>query len=201
ASASAAKSSAVDEIIDRVEARYAGEGFAADFLQESIIKAMDISDFAKGKIFVRRPGMMRWEYEEPDKQVIITDGQKLWIYRPEDNQVLTGLAPAFFRDGKGASFLADIKILRRKFDISLGAADSDLFYELKLVPHTKTLDVTDIRLSISKNTFAITSVVTYNSYGDETRVELLNTKFDQKLDESLFSFEIPEGVEVLQIDE
>ena len=44
-------------------------------------------------------------------------------------------------------------------------------------------------------------VITYNFYGDETRIELLNSKFGVDLDEDLFSFKIPEGIDVLKIDE
>jgi outer membrane lipoprotein carrier protein len=144
---------------------------------------------------------MRWEYERPEKQVIITDGFKLWIYRPADNQLITGSAPAFFSDGKGASFLSDITLVRKKFNISLVESKDDFFYELKLKPLEKTLDVTDIRLSVTKNTFTIIRVVTYNSYGDENRIELLNHRFNVNLEDSLFSFDPPPGTDVLQLDE
>jgi outer membrane lipoprotein carrier protein len=103
----------LEQILDRVEKRYTDKSFKAEFAQESTLKAMDITDFASGKIFVRYPGMMRWEYEKPEKQIIVTDGHKLWIYRPADNQVTTGSAPAFFGDGTGASCLSDIKLIRR----------------------------------------------------------------------------------------
>ena len=162
---------------------------------------MDIVDFASGKIFVRYPGMMRWEYEKPEEQIIITDGHKLWIYRPTDNQVLAGSAPAFFSDGKGASFLSDIKLIRQKFKISLEDSKKDFFYELKLQPLEKKLDVVDIRLSVTKNTFTVIRIRTYNSYGDENRIEFVNHRFNVKLDESLFSFEIPPGADVVQLDE
>jgi outer membrane lipoprotein carrier protein len=191
----------LEKILDGIENRYANSAFSAKFLQESTIKAMEITDFASGMVYVRHPGMMRWEYDKPDKQVIITDGFKLWIYRPEDNQVMTGSAPNFFRDGKGASFLSDIKLIREKFNISLLKSESNFFYELKLMPIEKTLDISDIRLSVSKNTFNIVRVVTYNFYGDETRIEFLNPKFNVQLDDSLFSFKIPKGVDVLTINE
>ncbi len=191
----------LEQILDRIEKHYTGKSFQAEFIQESTIKAMDITDFASGKIFVRYPGMMRWEYENPEKQVIITDGQKLWIYKPADNQVMTGSAPAFFSDGKGASFLSDIKLIRQKFKIIRENSKDDFFYELKLQPLEKTLDVTDIRLSVTKNTFTVIRIITYNSYGDENRIEFTNHQFDVKLDESLFSFEIPPGADVVQLDE
>lgn len=191
----------LEQILDRMEAQYTDKSFKAEFSQESTLKAMGITDFAAGKVYVRYPGMMRWEYEKPEKQVIITDAKKLWIYRPADNQVMTGSAPAFFSDGKGASFLSDIKLIRQKFKISLEQSKDIFFYELKLQPSEKTLDVTDIRLSVTKNTFTVIRIVTYNSYGDENRIELINHQFSVKLDNQLFSFDIPPGTDVLQIDE
>ena len=192
---------ALDRILEGMEQKYANSSFSAKFLQQSTIKAMELTDSATGKVYVMHPGKMRWEYEQPDKQIIITDGYKLWIYRPEDNQVMTGAAPEFFRDGKGASFLSDIKLLREKFEIVLLESEKSLFHELKLTPREKTMDVASIRLSVSMSTFTVMRVATYNSYGDETRIELLNSEFGKALDEDLFSFKIPQGVDVLKIDE
>ncbi len=191
----------LEQILDRMEKHYAGSSFKAEFVQESTVKAMEITDFASGKIFVRHPGKMRWEYEKPEKQVIITDGLKLWIYRPGDNQVMTGSAPAFFSDGKGASFLSDIRLVRKKFNIALVESKDDFFYELDLKPLEKTLDVTNIHLSVTKNTFTVIRVITYNSYGDRNLIEFLNHEFNADLKDELFSFEAPEGADVLQMDE
>jgi outer membrane lipoprotein carrier protein len=194
----------VNQILDRVENKYTNSKFSADFIQKSTIKAMNIADTATGKVYIKYPGMMRWEYEKPDRQVIITDGDKLWVFRPEDNQVMTGKAPTFFRDGKGASFLSDVRLIRQKFDISLEPgqpAESDLFYHLKLIPREKTLDISEIRLMVSKKTFSVLQVMTLNFYGDETRIDLTNFAFGVDMDDSLFSFTIPQGVDVLQIDE
>ena len=201
-SAQAAESElTLEQILDRLEKHYTGNNFKAEFIQESTVKAMAITDFASGKIFVRYPGKMRWEYEKPERQIIITDGFKLWIYRPADNQVMTGSAPVFFSDGKGASFLSDITLVRKKFNISLAESKDDFFYELKLQPLEKTLDVTDIRLSVTKKTFTVIRVVTYNSYGDKNHIEFLNHEFNTELKDSLFSFEAPQGADVLQMDE
>ena len=194
----------VHQILEQVETKYANSKFSADFIQKSTIKAMDITDMANGRVYIQYPGMMRWEYEKPDQQIIITDADKLWIYRPADNQVMTGKAPTFFRDGKGASFLSDIRLIRKKFHISLEqgpAEERDLFYHLKLIPREKTLDISEIRLLVSKKSFHVLQVTTLNFYGDETRIDLLNFAFGGDLDDSLFRFEIPKGVDVIQIDE
>lgn len=200
--ATASSDLSVDQILDRIENRYTDSRFSADFIQKSTLKAMDITDQASGKVYIKYPGMMRWEYEKPDRQIIITDADKLWIYRPDDNQVMTGRAPAFFRDGKGASFLSDIRLVRQKFDIAVEQGDhSDPFYHLKLSPREETMDIADIRLTVSRQTFNVLQVMTVNHYGDETRIDLLNFAFGVDLEDSLFSFKIPEGADVLQLDE
>ena len=191
----------LDKIMDRVEKKYAVAGFSAGFVQESTLKAMDITDSASGKIMVKRPGKMRWEYEEPDVQMIITDGKDLWVYRPEDNQVMIGKFPSFFGDGKGASFLSDIKLIREKFDITMENTDRNNYYILKLLPVKKTYDLSYINLSISKKTFYVEEIVTYNLYGDETRIKLINIKLLQNLEDSMFIFNIPYGTEVLELGE
>ena len=191
----------LEKLIEKIERRYDVPGFTADFHQVSTIKAMDISDEADGKIYVRKPEMMRWEYEKPDPQVIITNSEKLWIYRPLDNQVIIGRAPAFLAGGKGAGFLADIKVLRRQFEISNVSSPGEPYHTLKLVPLDKSADVADILLLVAKETYAVHQVVTYNAYGDETRITLLNASTDKVPEKSLFTFTIPEGADVVNMDE
>jgi len=191
----------VDQILDRVEKRYTNSKFSADFIQKSTLKAMDITDLASGKVYIKYPGKMRWEYEKPNRQIFITDGESLWVYRPEDNQVQTGKAPEFFKGGKGASFLSDIRVIRQKFDISLeqgSPPESDLFHHLKLIPREKTLDITEVHLTVSKQTYNVLQVMTLDFYGNENRIDLINSVFGVDLEDSLFSFKIPKGADVLQ---
>ena len=191
----------LDYILKELEKRYTGSQFSADFLQESTIKAMEITDFASGRVYVRYPGMMRWEYEKPERQAIITDGNKLWIYRPMDNQVMTGNAPVFFRDGKGASFLSDIRLVRQKFTITAHPPENEYLYELRLVPREKTLNISQIRLYVVPRAFTIARIVTLDDYGDDTRIDIVNTQFNVELDPALFKFDIPKGADVQKIDE
>ena len=190
----------LEEIVAGLEKKYSVADFSADFFQKSTIKAMDITDTAFGKIFVKQPDMMRWEYENPEKQTIISDGTTLWVYRPEDNQVMTGKSPSFFGGGKGAGFLADMSSLKKQFIITLEKTDK-MFYVLKLLPKEKTSDMASIFLWLSKSSFSVLRINTYNSYNDETIISLSNIKFNQELPDSMFKFFMPEGVDILSIDE
>ena len=83
-----ASSISKEKILEKLEVRYNTADFSADFFQESTLKALDITDTASGKVWFKHPGMMRWEYKTPENYAIISDGKNLWIYRPEDNQVV-----------------------------------------------------------------------------------------------------------------
>lgn len=188
-----------DQIMVNLEKKYSVPGFVAKFIQMSTLKAMEISDVAEGRILVKRPGMMRWEYEKPDKQTVVTDGESIWIYRPDDNQVMVGKAPEFFGAGKGASFLSDISIIRHNFSVTI-KNDSDKYFVLKLIPNEKRVDLSYVNLYIFKSTFEIAKIVIYNLYDDETEIKLIDSKFVDNPD-SVFSFKIPKGVEVLKMGE
>lgn len=190
-----------ENILEGIEKRYAGKAFKASFFQESILKTMQITDTAEGYLIVRPPGRMRWEYTIPDPQSIVTDGETMWIHRPSDKQVMVGRAPEFFGGGKGAGFLSDIGRLRKSFRIESQPAENERYYRLKLVPFKSAPELTDIVISVNKNTFLIDQVVTHNAYGDETRIVLNDYQFGIQAEEGLFNFKIPEGVDVIQMEQ
>jgi outer membrane lipoprotein carrier protein len=68
------------------------------------------------------------------------------------------------------------------------------------VPIERTIELAEIFLSVSRSTFKVNKIVTYNSYGDENRIDLINFRFDVLPAEDLFTFSIPEGVDVLELE-
>lgn len=188
-----------DEIMDRVEARYDVKGIYARFKQTTTLKALDVTDSAEGRIFIRQPGRMRWEYDSPEKQSIITNGDDLWIYRPEDNQVMTGKAAAFFGEGMGGIFLSNITTVRKNFGVELTGAAAAGDYELKLTPTKKLDGIETVFITVSSKTFNLVRVVTVNAYGDETSLTFEDSTFDRELDDGLFEFSPPAGTEELAL--
>ncbi len=191
----------LETILDRIESRYSGSGFSADFQQESTLAAMDITDTASGNLFVKPPDRMRWEYEQPERQVILTDGKLLWIWRPEDNQVMIGDAPAYLGAGKGASFLSDIREIRNSFEVGLEPEEEpSTHYRLRLVPKEKAYDIDAVYLFVSKAAFIVDRVVTHNDYGDITRITLTDYTFDEPLSEEIFDLDVPPGTDMIEMD-
>ena len=199
--AAAGDDATLSKILDGLENRYAGPGFSAKFFQESMLKAMQISDTAEGNLTVKRPGKMRWEYTIPDVQTVVSDGRTMWVYRPADNQVMVGKAPAFFSGGKGAGFLSDIRQVRNSFSIEVLKAENDAYYRLRLTPRKASPDLADVILSVKKTDFQVDQVITHNAYGDETQITLSDYRFSINPKDALFTFKPPEGVDVVQVDQ
>lgn len=188
----------VDALLDRIEARYSGKAFTAGFIQVTTDKAMDISDDAEGTLHVKYPGKMRWVYEYPERHFFITDGATVWIYKPDDHQVILGTATEILGDSKGATFLSDIGLIRERFTVSEEPSTSADRYRLKLVPKQKNIDISAVYLSVMRNTHDVVEVMTTNAYDNETRIVFKDFQFREHLPEDLFKLDIPEGADVLE---
>lgn len=187
-------------IVDALNDRYAGKNFSADFHQESTLSALEISDTAGGKAWFKHPGRMRWEYRFPDRHIIVTDGETLWIHRPEENQVVKGDAVKYFGDGKGAGFLSNFSLISEAFDVRL-ADETQTHWRLELIPKERHYELSAIYLEVNKKATEIEQVVTENAYGDTTTIFFDNLRFSADMDASLFEFEIPPGTDVIYMDE
>ena len=188
-----------DELLTRIENRYADADFTAEFEQISRLKALDMNEKASGKAFFSHPGKMKWSYTAPTQHRIITDGTTLWIYRPDQHQVVTGDADQFFKSGAGGAFLSDISLVREKYDIEIKENQKDRFL-LRFTPKVSRPEITSITIEVTKKTFTIKKVVTANAYGDTTELVFSDIQFEN-LDNGMFEFEIPDNVDVIRMDE
>lgn len=188
----------VDQVLSGVENRYASSAFSARFTIESTLTAMQVTDTATGRLLVKYPGKMRWEYEQPDPMLFVTDGETLWMYQPQERQVTVGQAAEVLGGSQGASFLSDVRLLRKQFRIELDPNGSQELARLKLTPREEAFDIASITMTIVRATHDIIEVVTTNVYGDTTRIVFHDIAFQQSFADELFRFEIPEGTDVLQ---
>lgn len=183
-----------DQILTGLEKRYASSAFSARFDLESTLKAMQVTDTASGRLMVKYPGKMRWEYEAPDSMLLISDGRTLWMYIPQDQQVRVGKAES----NQGLNFLSDIRLLREQFTIEIDPDGRSDFARLRLTPREARFDITSITMTIALATYDVIEVVTTNLNDDIARIVFHDIAFQQTFPDALFEFEIPEGTDVLQ---
>lgn len=111
--------------------------YSADFFQESQIASLDRLQRATGRVSVafdyHRPQTVplvkfRWEYDQPTRQEIVSDGKTLWVYLPENNQVIQSDIEMVnqARENDPMTFLTGLGNISRDFTISWASPNSDL---------------------------------------------------------------------------
>jgi outer membrane lipoprotein carrier protein len=198
AAAASDTGAAAQSFLDGLEKQYAGRTFSATFTQTSVMTALDISETASGRAWFSHPGKMKWQYLEPERHDIITNGNTLWIYRPDENQVMRGDASQFFASGAGGAFLSDISQLRDNFTVTVYES-TDQWVELQLDAPPDNPDIQIIRIQATRNDFQIQTVTTVNTVGDVTRFELSDIQFLQ-LPDNWFEFTVPPGTSVIDMN-
>jgi outer membrane lipoprotein carrier protein len=91
AAASAAGEDPVKDIVNKIEVRYRKtQDVTADFTQTTMVKGFSTAMKSSGRVYIKRPGKLRWDYLEPGLEQIFVDNDRVQFYVPEHKQVLTG---------------------------------------------------------------------------------------------------------------
>lgn len=134
--------------------------FSANFFQRTKLAATQRELRADGQVSVKFPAgmqqlMYRFEYFRPTQQEIVSDGRSLWIYHPENREViLTDLSPLYnnFTREPAVNFLQGLHRISRDFLINFasGMYDSAGNYVLELQPRRSMLDTRLIIMVVSR---------------------------------------------------
>lgn len=187
----------LDAIVAKVQKTYDGiQDIQANFTQFTTSASIKQTQKAEGVVSFKKPGMMRWEYKSPGKDIIVSDGMTIWVYQQDIGQVMVGNA---IDNGTSISnnFLAGIGNLKKDFDITLAEGDITT-HLLKLNPKTPQPNVQKLYIAVDKKTFLVTKTIIYDLLGNETKVIFENMKTNQSLSGNIFKFKIPEGVKVVK---
>jgi outer membrane lipoprotein carrier protein len=153
-----------------------------------------------GRLLVKKPGKMRWEYAAPDRKLFVSDGLKLYSYLPEDKQVFVSGVPPDDQAGTPALFLAGKGNLTRDFDASFAELPPELpagARGLKLVPKIPQPDYDWLILAVDPVTLALRGLVTVDAQGGISSFSFANLKENVGLADREFDFKIPRGVDLV----
>src|SRR3989304_3173654 len=75
-------------VVERIQGFYEGTRALKGQFSQRVELAMGQVEEARGAFYLKRPGMMRWEYEQPERRLLVTNGNTLWAYTPTDRQGL-----------------------------------------------------------------------------------------------------------------
>jgi outer membrane lipoprotein carrier protein len=148
---------------------------------------------ASGEFAISRPGRFRWSVDRPYQQLLVGDGQRVWIYDPDLNQVVKRRADQALGTTP-AALLAGKDDVERAFDWrDLPPADG--LDWLGATPKDKDSSFTEIRLGFEGSNLAALDI--FDNFGQRTRIKLTKLERNPRLAPDLFKFTPPKGADVV----
>ena len=92
--------------------------FTADFVHESEGGLLRKKQTERGVVQVKKPGKMRWDYKSPEPKVFVSDGRRIYLHVPADNQVIISPVPEQDQATTAVLFLVGKGNLTRDFTVS-----------------------------------------------------------------------------------
>jgi outer membrane lipoprotein carrier protein len=174
--------------------------FSADFVHTYRGGVLRKEVVERGRLLVKKPGKMRWDYTTPEEKRFVSDGVKIYSYIPEDKQVVISSVPADDQTTTPTMFLAGKGNLARDFtssfvDVPAGMPEGTR--ALKLVPKAPQRDYDWLILDVTSSTMALRGLVTADAQGGLSSFVFANLKENTGLADKEFAFKIPRGADVV----
>src|SRR5262245_15604854 len=174
--------------------------FSADFVHAYEGGALHKKVTERGRLFIKKPGKMRWEYTTPEEKLFVSDGIKMYSYLPADKQVIVSTIPREDEATTPTLFLAGKGNLTRDFAPSLVELPKGMpagSRTLKLVPKSRQRDYDWLMLVVDPATLTFRGLVTVDSQGGISSFSFANLKENSGLADKDFTFKIPRGVDIV----
>ena len=149
----------------------------------------------RGKVSIKRPGRMRWEYQDPEAKLFVSDGRTFYFYVPSDRQVMVSEQDP--RHSLAARLLSGQGGLVEEFEATLEEPLEDGVLRLRLVPRLPQSDVERAFVDAEPGG-RIRSILIEDLQGNRTRFRFEDVRENTGLADRLFRFEVPKGVEVIR---
>jgi len=166
----------------------------AEFKQVTLNEQGHAVKTSYGDFYLSRPGKFRWNYKKPFIQEIVSNEGKVWFYDVDLEQVTVkkiddsvGSTPALLLSGDVA--LKDNYILKQQ------GVDEGLQW-VKLSPKNENSGFNYVLLGLDKKGLA--GMELSDNFGQLTRIYFSNIKKNTKLNDKLFDFKTPKGVDVFE---
>jgi outer membrane lipoprotein carrier protein len=188
---------AAPEVAAALQKKYdAIRDFTADFVHDSEGGILRKKQTERGVVQVKKPGKMRWDYKAPEPKVFVSDGRRIYLYVPADNQVIVSPVPDQDQATTAVLFLVGKGSLTRDFTVSYADGGGPDTYALRLEPKLPERDYDWLQIVVDRRTLQIRSLSAADSQGGRSTFQFSNFKENVGLSDKTFAFKIPRGADV-----
>ncbi|MEK7833639.1 MAG: outer membrane lipoprotein chaperone LolA [Acidobacteriota bacterium] len=186
----------MDQLIDGLQAKYNKlASLSADFTQ---IYTGSQTRRESGRVLLKKPGKMRWDYASPETKLFISDGKTLYEYVPAEKYASKSSikdsgdmrAPFAFLLGRG-NLRRDFKKIEFAKEAPARAGNK----VLRMVPK-RAADFRELLVEIEPTSLQIVRLTLIESGGSRSDFLFSNVRENVLVGEDQFKFKAPPGVEV-----
>lgn len=148
---------------------------------------------ARGSVALSRPGRFRFQYTQPHRQLILADGEYLWVY---DEQLQQAVARPIMEALGSAPImlLMNARVLQDDFEVLAGPDRENLSW-VELVPHVQDTEFRSVQVGLDEK--GIRKMELYDQFSQKTVVEFRHLELNVSFPAGYFVFEAPRGVDVV----
>ena len=176
------------------------QSFSGHFVQTSFRNNTETVRRAEGLVSYKRPGKMRWLYEVPEEQLLVTNGETLWLFDPLlENVTIQKLEK--LTDGTALSFLLGLGDLQADFTsrlISQVLLTSPDALIVELEPKKATANLSFIQLAVNPVTYNLQKIALMDQEGNYRTIELGSMHYNLMLEDNIFEFKVTQDMEVIK---
>jgi len=202
----AASVSAVEDLVGKVDARYAQtQDLQADFTQETILEGFTTGFASSGRLYLKKPGLLRWDYLQPSEEQIYVDGDQVMMYVPEHQQVVKGVLTQMAASKGPLALLQGVGKLSQQFTIlesTVGSKEGGELPSLTLVPKSAGNEAPTIKkivLKLFPDSYLIQTITLFEVSGNISSVTFDHIQVNKGLSPRLLKFEVPPDVVVVEL--
>lgn len=150
-------------------------------------------DRTEGNVWVKRPGKFRWDYLPPNEQQIVGDGDHIWVYDVELEQVTIQSQQAIL-GRTPAAILSGGEDLQNNFEIK-EIGNQGRYDWVNLIPKDDESSFTEIRIGFEANRLRLMELI--DTLDQRTRIVFVDLQENANIDDSKFNFVVPDGIDVI----
>ena len=165
----------------------------ANFSQTVTAQHGKKSQQAQGSMIISRPGKFRWQIEKPYSQLLVGDGERIWIYDPDLYQVTVRKMDKTLGSTPAALLIGNER-LDRAFTLRALETREGLEW-VEAIPKSNEGSFEKLHIGFFGNT--LRAMELFDNFGQVTRLSFSNQERNIQLSPALFKFTPPEGVDVI----
>ncbi|MDX1572945.1 MAG: outer membrane lipoprotein chaperone LolA [Methylophaga sp.] len=167
--------------------------FQAMFTQTVVDSEGNIIEEADGEFLLSRPGKFRWDYVTPYAQQIVADGQRIWFYDVDLEQITVKNQDETLADTP-AGLLSGKSMPEDTYNITVVDKGDDLQW-IELTPKDEESNYQRVQLGFDEA--GLRQMLMTDAFDQRTRLQFSEVQINPEIDAGRFAFTPPAGVDVV----